>query len=169
MNWALLSFLLYGSSESSTSNKCGNCKLDYSAVFIDSQEHCLKYIAATSPLDKAVSICAKEGSRPPVPKNAKENADILDFFLSERAKANKVFPSFALDLNDIKMEGTFVSSTGYKAVYTNWFNNEPDNKNGNENYVTMYLDGTWNDFRPSREVSIVCQEVCEQEKDSVSG
>ena len=68
---------------------CGYCRQDYSVVTIDGQKHCLKYIAATSPLSQAVSICAKEGSRPPVPKNAKENADILDFFKIERSKAQK--------------------------------------------------------------------------------
>ena len=168
MRLNLFIFLLSGNSESSnpsTSTKCGNCKPDFSVVSIDGQIHCLKYIATTSPLSQAVSICAKRGSKPPVPKNAKENADILDFFLTERAKAGKLFPAFALDLNDIKMEGTFVSSTGYKAVFTNWHNNEPDNKNGDEHYVTMYLDGTWNDFKSSTQSSIICQKVCEDKKD----
>ena len=49
--------------------KCGYCRQDYSVVSIDGQKHCLRYIAATSPLSQAVSICAKRGSRPPVPKN----------------------------------------------------------------------------------------------------
>ena len=95
MKRVLLLVIVCGISESSSKiiskkfKKCGLCKQDYSVVSIDGQKHCLKYIGATSPLSQAVSICAELGSRPPVPKNAKENADILDFFKIERSKAQK--------------------------------------------------------------------------------
>ena len=58
--------------------------------------------------------------------------------------------------------------TLYIAVFTNWYKNEPDNNHGVEHYVTMHGDGTWNDFRSSKEVFIICQELCDDKKDSLS-
>ena len=40
---------------------------------LDKKAHCLKY-GYKAPLSSAVSVCAKDGARPPLPKNAKENA-----------------------------------------------------------------------------------------------
>ena len=111
---------------------------------------------------KAVSICAKDGSRPPLPKNSQENSDILDFFQKQRDEAKAkttryVNERFVLDLNDLKLEGTFVSSTGYKPGFTNWYSN----KNfGDQDYVAMHTDGTWTVYDKFKYFSIICQQGC---------
>ena len=115
---------------------------------------------------KAVSICAKDGSKPPLPKNSQENSDILDYFLDQRAKAKAkttryISTLFVLDLNDENLEGTFVSSTGYKPGYTNWYGTEPDNDMFNQDYVAMHTDGTWKDYQYFTSISIICQQECQ--------
>ena len=47
-------------------------------------------------------------------------------------------------------EGTFVWVSGEPLGFTNWAAGEPNNNNGDEDYVAMYpiafLPGQWNDF-----------------------
>ena len=79
-----------------------------------------------SELSQAVSICAEDGSKLPLPKNSQENSDIVSFFKTKSTLSikNSIYPMIALDLNDAKNEGTFVSSTGNEPIYTNWDNKE---------------------------------------------
>ena len=112
---------------------------------------------------KAVSICAKDGSRPPLPKNSQENSDLLDYFQKQRDKAKAktakyVSTHFVLDLNDVNLEGTFVSSTGYKPRFTNWYA-EPNNY-FDQDHVAMFTDGTWRNRGTWTFSSIICQQGC---------
>ena len=59
------------------------CPANYTSFTIDSNIKCFKYGTKVQ-LSSAVSMCAKDGARPPLPKNAKENTDLLDYFLSKR-------------------------------------------------------------------------------------
>ena len=120
-------------------------------------------------MSQAVSICEKDGSKPPLPKNFQENSDILDYFQKQReiAKAmttQYVNEYFVLDLNDVKLEGTFVSSTGFKPSFTNWYGNEPDNGFLDQDYVAMYTDGKWRDYQFIMYFSIICQQECNSKK-----
>ena len=49
-------------------------------------------------LSSAISTCAKDGARPPLPTNAQENVDLLDYFLTKR---NASQHEFALDLRGL--------------------------------------------------------------------
>ena len=108
-------------------------------------------------LSSAVSICAKDGARPPLPKNIQENTDLLTYFITSR---NRTQENFALDLSYLKTEGEFISSTGNQASFTNWHQYEPDNKNDQEHFVTMWDDGKWNDFNGDYNTVIICQRDC---------
>ena len=148
-------------SNSTSINACNICPVDYKIYTIGSNKKCLKYGKQGS-LSSAVIQCAKDGARPPLPSNAKENADLLKFFNSNR---NQTQNNFALDLNDVKTEGTFVNSKGEKAKFTNWLRSEPDNKNGNQHFVSMWNDGTWNDYEGNFSTSvIICQMNCQSGK-----
>ena len=54
-----------------------------------------------------------------------------------------------IGLNDSQNEGTFVWVSGEALTFTNWANGEPNNANGDEDYVNMYPNsfstGEWND------------------------
>lgn len=56
--------------------------------------------------------------------------------------------TFFLGATDEKEEGTFVWQDGSPLTYQNWSESEPNNDTicGEENYVQMYKDGTWNDL-----------------------
>ena len=56
--------------------------------------------------------------------------------------------TFFIGATDEKEEGTFVWQDGRPLTYRNWAANEPNNDTicGEEDYVQMYRDGTWNDL-----------------------
>ena len=108
-----------------------------------------------------MSVCAKDHSKPPLPKAYQENADLLGFFISNRNRSEE---TFALDLSDTQKEGEFIDSSGQKVLFTNWYKNEPDNENKNQHYVTMWDDGQWNDFPGDFITTIICQLDCKESK-----
>ena len=120
--------------------ECTSCQSNYTSFIIGSKSKCLKF-GNQGLLSSAVSTCAKDGARPPLPKSTKENDDFLDYFLS---KKDRKINEFALDLSDAKVEGYFISSTGQKDNFTNWALNEPYNKTDEHDFVTMWYDGKWN-------------------------
>ena len=142
---------------------CQNCKTNFTSVVIGERACCLKY-GNRAPLSSAVSLCAKDGARPPLPTNAKQNADLLAFFNSKRDRSQQ---NFALDLNDVKTEGHFISSIGQKINFTNWQVNEPDNKNNNQDFVALWSDGLWNDYEGTYNDSvIICVYDCPKSANS---
>ena len=142
----------------STTNPITNCtcSADYTSFVIDSNIKCLKY-GTKGQLSSAVSTCANDGARPPLPKNAKENDDLLAFFLS---KKNASKHEFALDLSDSKTEGLFISSIGNRVNYTNWWNQKPGNETDNTDFVIMNKNGLWNVTDGNYSSGIICQTDC---------
>ena len=118
--------------------KCSSCQSNYTSFVIGTESKCLKYVTQGT-LASAVSVCAKDGARPPLPRNARENWNLLSYFLSVKDRNHL---EFTLDLTDAKIEGDFISSTGQKANFTNWAFNEPANSD-QLNVVTMWHDGKW--------------------------
>jgi len=56
-----------------------------------------------------------------------------------------------IGFNDIAKEGSFVWSSGEKVTFKAWASGEPNNVNGNEDFVTIYPGnhpsaGKWNDW-----------------------
>ena len=89
--------------------------------------------------------------------NAKENADLLSYFLSKREKTEGEFP---LDLRKNKTDGDFISSFGQKVNFTNWRIKEGLNKTSNQ-FVIMDIDGFWNEFDSvNTSTNIICQMNC---------
>jgi hypothetical protein len=81
--------------------------------------------------------------------------------INDAAEQTWVFGTFAgfggatnrflwIGLNDVAAEGTFVWVSGEPLGFTNWAVGEPNNNNGNEDYVAMFpilfSTGEWNDF-----------------------
>ena len=50
-----------------------------------------------------------------------------------------------IGLNDEASEGNFTWTNGDPVSYTNWYEDQPNNYNGSQDYVEMLSDGLWND------------------------
>lgn len=50
-----------------------------------------------------------------------------------------------IGLTDVNSEGTFEWSSGAPLSYTNWYPGQPNNFNGNQDYVELLSTGEWND------------------------
>ena len=154
---------LSGTPFAKTTNMITNCTCpaDFTSFVIDTKTQCFKY-GKNGPLSSAVSICAQDGARPPLPRNVKENADLLAYFLSKKEQTHH---EFALDLNDATTEGLFMSSIGQKAHFTNWYMDKPDNKTVHLDFVSMFMDGKWNVHNGNHTAdAIVCQVPCSTSK-----
>lgn len=137
-------------------SKCVTCPANYTSFVIDSKVKCLMYGTNRS-ISSVASTCAKDGARLPLPMNAKENADLLIYFLSKRKKTEGEVP---LDLRNNKTDGDFISSFGQKVNFTNWRTKEGQNKTSKQ-FVIMDIDGFWNEFDSvNTSTNIICQMNC---------
>ena len=69
-------------------------------------------------------------------ESAEENS-----FLASRLPVNSAF----IGLNDEAQEGTFRWTDGDAPVYTNWYPRQPNDYQGNQDYVELLNSGLWND------------------------
>ena len=131
-------------------------------------------------IEEGVSTCAKFNAKLPLPRSDLENKD----YITAAKQMVKYSGSIAIDLNDVKQEGNFVTSTGEKPSYFNWsavVNRtpkhsgplfEPNNGccyNGkkwtiSENYVQLYTQALftmekekWGDASAEQMVDIICE------------
>ena len=143
-----------------TTNPITNCACpaNYTSFEIDSSFTCFKF-GTKGPLSSAGSTCAKDGARLPLPKNARENADLLAYF---QAKRNSTQYEFAIDLSDAQTEGEFINSIGQGINFTNWRAKKPENKTADQDFVTMQSDGRWNIYDGNfTSDAIICQVNCQ--------
>ena len=136
---------------------CDTCPANYTSFEIGNVVKCLKY-GQQGLLSSAVQICKIDGAKPPLPKTAEENKDLLSFFNSKRHVQQN---NFALDLSYNKWEGEFVTSTGEKVKFTNWFKGEPNDKNSAQAHVVMWDEGSWFDFNGTHDTAVtICELPC---------
>ena len=68
--------------------------------------------------------------------NAEENAFLANILTIQKAW---------IGLNDANQEGSFVWSNNNPLTYSNWYPDQPNNKNNYQDYVAMLSNGLWND------------------------
>jgi len=84
-------------------------------------------------------------------------------FVQELAKNSCNQPAFWIGLSDQQEEGTFVWSDGTAVEDVFWNSGEPNNAGGDEDFVEMKADGTWNDVGANKAVScFVCRKPYEE-------
>ena len=129
------------------------CKSGWTRFTIGGQVKSLKRIGVYE-LQEAKSRCAECGASVPLPRNRNENEDYRVAF-EELVSGYDV----ALGLNDVANEGVWLDNNDKRVPYTNWGSGEPDNYNGNQDYVSMYMAlwGKWFDGRATTTSSIVCE------------
>ena len=106
----------------------------------------------------AKSICEKIGGHLATVTSANENSTISSLLSSVSN------PYYYLGGTDKAKEGTWKWITGESfstSIYTNWNSGEPNNTDGNENYLVINnTSGKWNDYRENN-VSAIKGFICE--------
>ena len=120
----------------------------YMGSFNGSQYYC-SLANATWPTAK--SIAESHGGFLADVNSASENA-----FLASQLQAQSAW----IGLNDVNSEGTFEWCSNQPLGYTNWFPGQPNNYNGNQDYVEMLNDGTWNDQYNNYSLEFIMEIPC---------
>ena len=88
-------------------------------MYLDDKKRCLKYVGPNQ-ISQAVSICKTHSGVLPLPKTPKENSNLLSF-LNTLTLGQSKYKSLPLDLSDVKLEGTFITSkagVGKDTIFT---------------------------------------------------
>ncbi len=99
----------------------------------------------------AKQICEQIGG-----KLASINSDKENKFLALRLNGQTAW----IGGTDEKKEGEFSWLDNSPFSFTNWMPGQPNNAGGNENYVEMLPDGSWNDQNGSANREFICEINC---------
>ena len=77
-------------------------------MYLDDKKRCLKYVGRNQ-VSQALSICKTHSGVLPLPRTPKENSNLLSF-LNTLTLSQSQYKSLPLDLSDVKVEGTFITS-----------------------------------------------------------
>lgn len=105
----------------------------YMGSFGGSQYYC-SVNPATWP--QAQAACLANGGYLASVNNQEENNFLANILTNQTAW---------IGLNDEANEGNFVWTNGDPVTYTNWYEDQPNDYNGNQDFVEMLPDGLWND------------------------
>lgn len=142
-SFALGDFRLNGSSTGATSN-------EYSF-----QGHSYQLIETKMSWNDAKAYCESLGGHLATITSQEENDFIYKNFI-------EIYGGAMIGLSDADEEGEWKWVTGEVFSYSNWDSGEPNNE-GNEDYVLMRDDGTWNDGHLDREKWMF---ICEWDGDN---
>jgi hypothetical protein len=111
------------------------------------------YFCSTSPANwiTAKQICEQLGGHLAVINSDKENK-----FLALRLNGQTAW----IGATDEKKEGEFKWIDNSPFAFTNWMPGQPNNAGGNENYVEMLPDGSWNDQNGFANREFICEIKC---------
>jgi len=99
----------------------------------------------------ANTICTDLGGYLASINSADENDFIAAFLTTQN-----VF----IGLSDAAQEGNFVWASGEPRTYNNWYTGQPNNLNGNQDYVQMLSSGAWDDIYNNKQLEFVLELPC---------
>lgn len=134
-------------------NSCGACKdtligFIYMGTFKGS-----KYFCSIQPAtwENAKQICKSNGGQLAVMNSPEENNYVASRLLGQTAY---------IGLSDTRVEGLFEWIDNSSLSFTNWYPGQPNNANGDQDYVELLPDGTWNDQYASCLREFICEIPC---------
>ena len=115
----------------------------------------------------AVRACASIDAKIILPVSSSENKEINEFLLKELGDTGKAW----LRISDSNSEGSWYDTFDNSLIdtswnlygFTNWQSNEPNNKDGLEDYAAIYTafwkksHKSWNDVQGTDTLHIVCE------------
>ena len=146
--------------ETTDSQLTSACEDGWTLFSIAGVRQCLKNFGRHRN-DEAVGLCQNEQAALISPKNEKENADLFAAFTQLGVQLGA-----AIDGNDSAQEGVWRYSNGDLMSYTNWREGQPNNYEGKEHLIQMWLltpgsyepsNGVWDDFSGEITTDTVCQ------------
>ncbi len=99
----------------------------------------------------AQAVCEQNGGHLAVINTAGENA-----FLANQLTIQSAY----IGLSDHITEGSFVWANSDELNYTNWYPGQPNNYNGNQDFVEMLNNGQWNDQYVSSALEYIMEIPC---------
>ncbi len=132
---------------------CGSCSdtlpgFIYMGTYNGSRYFCSRI---TETWQKAKAICESLGGHLMVINDQAENNYITGKLMGTTA---------FIGLHDSNVEGYFEWVDQSPVNYTNWYPGQPNNANGDQDYVEILPDGTWNDQYASSVREFICEIPC---------
>lgn len=112
-----------------------------------------RYFCSTGPANWGTSkyICEQLGGRLAIINSEKENK-----FLASKLNGQTAW----LGGSDEVQEGRFVWLDNTALSFTSWLPGQPNDANGNEDYIELLPDGAWNDQNGSVNREYICEISC---------
>lgn len=101
--------------------------------------------------DEAQAACSDMNSNL-VSINSQEEMELINGLIKDCPKHHWI------GFSDEVEEGTWVWDDGSSADFTNWNNNEPNNRGG-ENCVAIKANQRWNDIRCNQREAFICEYI----------
>ncbi|MEO6189499.1 MAG: HYR domain-containing protein [Saprospiraceae bacterium] len=132
---------------------CGSCKdtlkgFIYMGTYNGSKYYCSK---TTETWSNARNICSSLGGFLAVINSSAENN-----FVASKLMGGTAF----IGLHDSNIEGNFEWVNNEPVNFINWYPGQPNNANGDQDYVEMLPDGTWNDQYGNSYREFICEVPC---------
>lgn len=132
---------------------CGICQdtlkgFIYMGTYNGSKYYCSK---TTEAWKDAKKICENVGGTLCIINSAGENSFVASKLMGATAY---------IGLHDSNVEGLFEWVDNSSVNYTNWYPGQPNNANGDQDFVEMLPDGTWNDQYENTYREFICEVPC---------
>ncbi|MEP7195958.1 MAG: HYR domain-containing protein [Saprospiraceae bacterium] len=132
---------------------CGNCKdslkgFIYMGTYNGSQYFCS---LTTATWNEANNYCKSIGANLAVINSQAENNYIASKLMGATAY---------IGLHDSNVEGLFEWVDNSNTNFINWYPGQPNNANGDQDYVEILPDGTWNDQYTNTYREFICEIPC---------
>lgn len=101
--------------------------------------------------DEAQKRCKELGGHLVTITSQEEQDAVID--LQKKGKKENYY----IGLSDTSQEGNFQWVTGETTNFSLWESGQPDNWQGNENYVHLMPDGKWNDVERNQRYGFICE------------
>jgi len=136
-----------------TVNSCGGCNDTLPGFIYMGTYNGHRYFCSLQPAtwQSAHNICRSLGGNLASIGSAAENAWVQSKLMGATA---------FIGLHDSRVEGSFEWTDGSPLNYTNWYPGQPNNANGDQDFVEMLPDGTWNDQYTSCVREFICEMPC---------
>lgn len=109
--------------------------------------------------------CSKEKATWPAAKAIAENNGGYLAVINDLTESNMLGTFLAnqnafIGLHDTNNEGEYEWVNGDPFVFTNWYPGQPNNKNGDQDYVQLLPDGRWDDIYTDKSLEFIMELPC---------